>query len=127
MKPLTREWIAKAEEDFAMLGREMRARKDPSYSGACFHAQQCAEKYLKAYLTESSIPFSKTHYLVALLELALPTEPLWESYREDLAQLSSFAVDFRYPGESADKSTARDAYRKCKSIRQALRESLSLE
>ncbi|MFB3894634.1 MAG: HEPN domain-containing protein [Phycisphaerae bacterium] len=44
MKPLTGEWVEKAEEDYAMVRRELRARKDPSYSGACFHAQQCVEK-----------------------------------------------------------------------------------
>ena len=44
MKPMTAEWVEKAEGDFAMLMRESRARKNPSYDGACFHAQQCAEK-----------------------------------------------------------------------------------
>jgi HEPN domain-containing protein len=48
MNLLTQEWISKAEGDFASSGRELRARKDPNYDSACFHAQQCAEKYLKA-------------------------------------------------------------------------------
>jgi HEPN domain-containing protein len=34
--------------DFATVEREVRARKNPNYDGVCFHAQQCAEKYLKA-------------------------------------------------------------------------------
>lgn len=50
MQPLKNEWIIKAEGDFATAQREMRARKDPNYDAACFHAQQCAEKYLKALL-----------------------------------------------------------------------------
>ena len=56
MKPMTSEWAAKAEGDFAMLERESRARKSPDYDGVCFHAQQCAEKYLKARLCEAGIP-----------------------------------------------------------------------
>lgn len=44
MKPITKEWIDKAEGDRAIAGREMRVRKEPSYDGVCFHAQQCAEK-----------------------------------------------------------------------------------
>ena len=48
MNPLTHEWIEKAEGDFTTAGRELRARKNPNYEAACFHAQQCAEKYLKA-------------------------------------------------------------------------------
>lgn len=117
MKPLTAEWVAKAEGDFAMLERECRARKRPSFDGACFHAQQCAEKYLKARLCEADVAFNKIHDLVALLEQGLHLEPSWEAFREDLAFLSDFAVTFRYPGEAADKSSAQDAQRRCRRFR----------
>lgn len=59
MKPLTHEWVMKAEGDFAMVEREARARKSPNYDGLCFHAQQCVEKYLKARLCEAGIEFPK--------------------------------------------------------------------
>ena len=126
MKPMTREWVAKAEGDFAMVERESRARKNPSYDGLCFHAQQCAEKYLKARLCEAGIEFAKVHDLVALLEQALRVEPLWEAHRADLAALTDYAVSFRYPGESADKESARNARKKCKAFRQAARKALGL-
>jgi len=61
MNPLALEWVAKAEEDFSVAQREYRARKNPAYNAACFHAQQCAEKYLKARLNEASVPVHKTH------------------------------------------------------------------
>ena len=67
MKPLTAEWIEKAEEDWVSLLRSYRARKDPSYNVACFHAQQCAEKYLKSRLVEAVAAFPKTHDLLLLL------------------------------------------------------------
>ena len=57
MKPLTKEWVDKAEGDFITARRELRARKAPNYDAACFHAQQCAEKYLKARLQEEGIAF----------------------------------------------------------------------
>jgi hypothetical protein len=82
MKPITLEWIAKAEGDFAIVEREARARKNPNYDGLCFHAQQCAEKYLKARLTEAGIDFPKTHVLATLLDLVLVVEPLWEVFCE---------------------------------------------
>lgn len=63
MQPLTIEWITKAEGDLATAWRELRARKSPNYDSACFHAQQCAEKYLKASLQEAGSPFGKTHNL----------------------------------------------------------------
>jgi HEPN domain-containing protein len=127
MKPIAAEWVAKAEGDFAILERECRARKAPNFDGACFHAQQCAEKYLKARLCEAGVTFSKIHDLVALLEQALDVEPEWETYREDLAYLSDFAIAFRYPGETADRDSAIDARRRCRLFRSAARRALGLE
>lgn len=51
------EWIAKAEEDYAGAVDLQRRRKNPLPNLVCFHAQQCAEKYLKAYLISQRIPF----------------------------------------------------------------------
>ena len=126
MKPITGEWVKKAEGDFASLLRETRARKNPNYDGACFHAQQCAEKYLKARLCEAGIDFVKIHDLVALLQQVLKVESMWEVYREDFAYLCAFAISFRYPGESADKATAKNALQRCRKFRLAARKSLSL-
>ncbi|MFQ5675587.1 MAG: HEPN domain-containing protein [bacterium] len=36
--------------DWHTAKRELHVRNNPNYDAACFHAQQCAEKYLKAYL-----------------------------------------------------------------------------
>lgn len=127
MKQTTAEWIAKAEADFATMERECQAIEKPNYDGICFHAQQCAEKYLKARLCEADISFGKIHDLVVLLEQVLEMEPTWETFREDLAYLSDFAVSFRYPGESADEESAHDAQHRCRLFRDAVRESLGLE
>ena len=127
MKPITNEWISKAEADFATLERECRARKSPNYDGICFHAQQCAEKYLKARLCEAGISFSKIHDLVTLLDEVLGVQPEWETFREDLAFLSDFAVSFRYPGEAADRESALDARTRCRRFRLAVRQAMSLE
>ena len=48
------------------------AGENPNYAAACFHAQQCVEKYIKARLIEAETPFPKTHDLSALLSLVLP-------------------------------------------------------
>jgi HEPN domain-containing protein len=126
MKPMTAEWVAKAEGDFAIMERECQVTDNPNYDGICFHAQQCAEKYLKARLCEVGLIFSKIHDLVALLDQILEVEPTWESFREDLAYLSDFAVTFRYPGESADAESAFDAQRHCHRFRNAARNVLGL-
>jgi HEPN domain-containing protein len=57
------EWVGKAEGDFHSCLREVRARRHPNPDSACFHSQQCAEKYLQARLQEAGLAFPKTHDL----------------------------------------------------------------
>ena len=126
MKPSTREWVAKAEEDYLAALDLARRRKRPLWSGVCFHAQQCAEKYLKARMEEAGLPVQRTHDLDVLLNHILPVEPLWGAFRPALQTLTDYAVDFRYPGHSASKSHARRALADCKSIRREVRTNLGL-
>jgi HEPN domain-containing protein len=126
MKPITTEWIAKAELDWVGAQREARARKEPHYDLSCFSAQQWAEKYLKARLIEAGISFQKTHDLVKLLNLALPVEPGWSTLLNDLSFLNAFAMDYRYPGTNATKATAKDAIKCCRKVRKLIRQSLGL-
>jgi HEPN domain-containing protein len=126
MNPLTREWIEKAEADFATASREIRARKSPNYDAVCFHAQQCAEKYLKGLLHKANIRFGKTHNLLALLELLSPVDGSWEILRPQLERLTGFAAHGCYPGEQADKPTATEALKLARTIRSAARTSLGL-
>ena len=127
MTPLLREWVAKAEGDFNSCQREIRARQHPNHDSACFHAQQCVEKYFKAHLQRANIAFPKTHDLEQLLDLLLPLEPQWESLRPAIAQLTSYAVVFRYPGITASKADARLAFAHAKIARKLLRQSLGLK
>ena len=126
MKAITREWVEKADADFISAGREYRARKQPNYDAACFHAQQCVEKYLKARLAKANKPIPKTHDLAALLDLVLPIEPLWEPFRPQLETLTSYAVEFRYPGESATRELAKIAVSDAKQLRKSIRQAFGL-
>lgn len=126
MKANVREWVEKAEADFFSSGREYRARNRPNYDAACFFAQQCVEKYLKARLVEAGTMFPKTHDLEVLLGLVLPVEPLWEPFRPILSDLTGFSVGFRYPGESATREMARKALGNAKRLREQIRRDMSL-
>ena len=97
MKPSTVEWIEKAEVDWEVAQRSYRARKVVLHDAACFHCQQCIEKYLKAKLNEAGITFTKTHNLEDLLKLLLPIEPGWLILQPQMAALNPYAVLFRYP------------------------------
>lgn len=124
MNPITKEWISKAEGDFNSAKRELRARKNPNYDASCFHAQQCIEKYLKARLTEIKIIFPKTHDLTFLTGLLAQTEPLLAALENQIRMLNDYAVEFRYPGETADKETAKKAFNICNHLREVIRQGL---
>jgi len=126
MRPTTAEWVAKAEEDSDVLERESRARRRPAYSAIGFHAQQCAEKYLKARLCEAGREPGKVHDLTILLDQVADLEPAWELMRADLRFLTDFAVSYRYPGWTADRKTALDARQRCRTFRRAARLALGL-
>ena len=126
MKPITLEWIEKAEEDWRMMLKGYRARKDPAYNAACFHAQQCAEKYLKGRLDEAGIAFRKTHDLIEVFNQVLAIEPGWNNLRKALKNLNKYSVAHRYPGSSADKAEAKDAVRDCRKVRRVIRTAFGL-
>ena len=126
MMSITQEWVDKAEADFATAGRELSVQNQPNNDAVCFHAQQCIEKYLKARLVEANLPSPKIHDLEELLALNLPHEPLWEAFRPMLNDLTSYAVNYRYPGNSATHEMAQTAVANCRLIRQAIRNSLGL-
>jgi HEPN domain-containing protein len=109
MKTPSAEWVAKAKGDYASAMRELRARSLPNYDSACFHAQQCIEKLLKAVLIEKQAAFQRTHDLEILLEIILPIYPHLGLLRPDCQLLTQYAVHFRYPGEFASKADATDA------------------
>ena len=44
-----RAWIQKAESDLKVAKDQMK-EPNPATDAICFHSQQCAEKYLKAFL-----------------------------------------------------------------------------
>ena len=77
MNGTVEEWVAKAEADFASARRERRARKHPNHDAACFHAQQCIEKLMKAVLIHSGVVPPKTHDLVYLDGLLSKACPNW--------------------------------------------------
>jgi HEPN domain-containing protein len=126
MRPTTGEWVAKAEEDFAVLERESRVRSKPAYSAIAFHAQQCAEKCLKACLCEAGREIPRIPELTVFLDQVVDLGPAWELMRADLRFLTDFAVGYRYPGPTADRKTALDARQRCRAFRQAARLAFGL-
>ena len=116
MKKTTREWVKKAEEDYVVAEQESRSGI-PVHDAVCFHCQQCAEKYLKGLIEELGLSVPKTHFLDLLLTALKPHHPTLRSLRRGLLFLTVFAVDTRYPGDSAGKCQAVAALRWTKRVR----------
>src|ERR1700676_615020 len=102
MKKLTAQWVRKAESDYA-VAKKLARGSDPHHDELCFHAQQSAEKYLKALLEELSQPIPRTHILQDLIALLLPHYPSLGLLRVGARFLTRFAVATRYPGKNATK------------------------
>lgn len=126
MKPITQEWVKKAEKDFSSA-QLLASQTHPDFDLICFLSQQCVEKYLKACLQEADIYFPKTHLLPALLDLLLSTEDNWNEVRLASKTLSAYSVEFRYPGAWATEELASQALKDCDQIRQLAMQHLKLE
>ena len=126
MKASTREWVAKAEEDFLAATALNRRRKKALWSIVAFHVQQTVEKYLKARLEEAGLGLPRTHDLLHLLNLVTRAEPLWSSYFPAFSLLISYAVETPYPGNPVTKADARHAMTLCRKFRREARLALGL-
>ena len=118
-------WVTRAEEDFALARAALR-RKQPLASGACFHAQQCAEKYMKALLLSRGADFPKTHDLLLLNNLCSAKGILLEIEPRHLNTLTDFAVRTRYPGNDPTAEDAKEAIALAKLVRTFARKFLGV-
>ncbi len=109
-------WVHRAEEDWLLAHSALR-RKVPLTYGATFHAQQGAEKYLKALLVSRRQAFPRTHDMIALYDLCLrnslrvPVDP------DQLERLAAYAVQVRYLGEDPTPDEARVALQIAQEVR----------
>jgi HEPN domain-containing protein len=67
----------------------------------CFLAQQCGEKSIKAVLIYEEVNFPKHHDLDRLRDLVPKGWKVKEKF-PDLAELTIWAVESRYPGDMPD-------------------------
>jgi len=120
------EWVEKAETDYKAAIDLARRRKDPLPGAVCFHCQQCAEKYLKAFLISRKVPFPKIHDLIALKKLCVEEEGAFELIHDLLESLEGYDVAIRYPGETATVEDAREAVAAMKEVRRFVRARLEI-
>lgn len=96
---LVRNWIKKAENDLKTANDEINTQ-EPATDTVCFHAQQCVEKSLKAFLIFHQKHFKKTHNIAKLIELCKEIDKDLEILFEfGASDLTTYAVEVRYGEE----------------------------
>jgi HEPN domain-containing protein len=90
---VVRGWLRKAASDMVTLEAALAAG---AYDGACFHAQQAAEKYLKGFLTFHDRPFPLTHNLADLTELCAAMDVQFRTLTPLASELTPYGVRLRY-------------------------------
>ena len=121
-------WVLKAEHDLTAV-ELIGLTSDAPWDIVVFHAQQAAEKFLKALLVSRGQQPPKVHDLTKLLTLCVAYAPEMASFADDCFFLSPLAVRSRYPGDEPE--TAREDAEKgaqiARRIRAAVLERLAPE
>ncbi len=121
------EWSAKAEGDFKAAHILARQRKNFLPDNLCWACEQCAEKYLKAFLIRHRVKFERTHDLDKLYALCRKADSDFRLIAEVIKPLMICEPPIRYPGKSVTADDARAAFEAMKQIRKFLRAKLGLK
>ena len=115
------QWLSKAEEDLS-AAKSLITYGASFLSTVCFHSQQAAEKYLKAFLTYHQVEFPKTHDIDELLDLIAPTDSKTSESLRDVTVLTNYGVDVRYPGDfpNVTSSDAQQAIQMAEKVRRSI-------
>ena len=104
IQSLVHEWLAKAGEDYG-VAEFLLTEASPYLTAIAYHAQQAAEKYLKAYLTHHQCEFRKTHDIEELLDIVAGVDKTLANDLREAGDLTPYGVHARYPGDFPDVSS----------------------
>ena len=93
----------------------------------CFHGQQTIEKYLKSILAFNHLFIEKTHALDYLCSKTVQLVPQLAFCQDELSKIDAFAVQIRYPGQSANKDDAKQILKLTTMLRKFMRLYLVLK
>ena len=122
------QWLDKAAGDVRAARILLTAGADLS-SGAAFHAQQAAEKYLKAVLVRHQVDFPRTHDLERLVDLVRTIDSSLATVLASAAVLTPYGVEARYPADLPEPTHAEatEAFGIAEDIERAVLGHLSRE
>ncbi len=121
-----RDWFEKAEQDLEMARRAMDPQ-GPIPEMACYHCQQCAEKYLKGYLVSQKMGFLYVHDLVYLTQRCMERKQAFIELEQAARILSQYGAGVRYPTENfidPDEEEAWEAIRLAEEVATVVKSQL---
>jgi len=127
MDEYIRRWLILALNDLKSARHEIALpESEVITTTVCFHAQQAAEKFLKAYLVFNKVPFGRTHNIQHLIKLCSGVDPAFGGL--SAGRLTHYAVQFRYPDEFYIPSIeeAKEALRLAERIKDFVLEKLGI-
>ncbi len=119
---IARDWVQKTENDLKNAIYTLKMEEDCPTDTVCFHAQQCVEKYLKAFLVLRRINFPKTHDIKELIVL-LPSNSRPKLTQEEQRRLAGYPGDY----EPISLAETRRAAKIARRVRNEMRKLLPKE
>ena len=117
-------WIEFAENDYEAVKLLIVSSK-PLLEIICFHCQQCAEKYLKAFIVKHNGEIKKTHNLEELCKACTVFDGDFAEIKDLCIDLTDYAVEIRYPYPfEIDSDDMKKAVKDMESIREFIRTKL---
>jgi HEPN domain-containing protein len=98
---LTKEWLRYAKSDLNTTKQMIKDIHPKETEISCYHAQQCAEKSLKACLIANGTPHPHIHDLVELIRLCSTHEASFLTIQPYCVSLNPYGVQVRYSNELA--------------------------
>jgi HEPN domain-containing protein len=118
--------VQKAEEDLVLAEHGLALRENCPYDLICYHAQQCAEKYLRALLAWQALRVPRTHDLRFLVR-QMPADLKLDIELDHVITLNRYSIETRYPEnwDDIERPEAERAVALARAVRDAVRLILS--
>jgi HEPN domain-containing protein len=126
MNPILNNWLRVVDND---LKSAITLERDSLFETACYHCQQAAEKYLKAYLIDAEIERPRTHDLTRLVALAKTVDSEFETLEEVAGVLTDYATLYRYPPDvpvACTQEDTREAIEMAQGVKEFVMERVAL-
>jgi HEPN domain-containing protein len=120
-KQLVKQWLDKAEMDI-QAAETLLAAEHPLLYPSCFHSQQAAEIYIKAFHTWHQVEFPKTHTFGKSLNLVGRVDKALGTSLSGVPTLNPYGIEVRYPSNTPDPTRvqADEALKIARSVRKAM-------